>query len=306
MKVLVTGGAGFIGSHLVRTLLQKGDEPVVLDNLSTGLRENLPGDVRLEVMDVQDERLMEFFQRERFQAVVHLAGQTMVNVSIDRPVHDARENIIGGVRVLEACRNTNVERIIFSSSAAVYGDTPEENLPIRESQNPSPMSFYGLSKLTMEQYMSLYQKTYGLDYVILRFSNVFGERQGDGGEGGVISIFAKKAADGQQITIYGDGEQTRDFIYAGDVADGIMAALRTEEVNNIYNLSSQTEISIRQLVTHLSAVAGRKLVPKYEPPRPGDIYRSCLNNMRASRGMGWTPKTPLEQALKNTYSYLLK
>ncbi len=306
MKVLVTGGAGFIGSHLVRKLLQAGDEPVVLDNLSSGLRENLPENVRLVEMDVKDERVLELFQREQFETVVHLAGQTMVNVSIADPVFDAEENLIGGTRILEACRNTGVKRIIFSSSAAVYGDTAEENLPIMESQSPCPMSFYGLSKLTMEQYIALYHKTYGLDYVILRFSNVFGERQGDGGEGGVISIFAKQAAERKQITIYGDGEQTRDFIYAGDVADGILAALHTDEVNSTYNLSTQTETSLRQLVTHLSSVAGRQLVPKYAPPRPGDIYRSCLNNMRAARGMGWSPKTPLADALKNTYSYFLK
>jgi len=145
-----------------------------------------------------------------------------------------------------------------------------------------------------------------LDYVILRFSNVFGERQGDGGEGGVISIFAKRVAEGKPITIFGDGEQTRDFIYAGDVASGIDAALHTEDANTVYNLSTKTETSIRQLVTYLSAVAGKKIVPKYAPPRSGDIYRSSLDNLRASRGMDWAPKTPLEEALKHTYEHFLK
>ena len=306
MKVLITGGAGFIGSHLVRRLLANGDESVVLDNLSSGLRENLPENVRLIVMDVQDDAMLELFQKERFDAVVHLAGQTMVNRSLDQPVHDARENIVGGIKVLEACRHTNVKMIVFSSSAAVYGDVSEDELPVRESQPPRPMSFYGLSKLTMEQYLELYYKTYGLNYVILRFANVFGERQGDGGEGGVISIFAKRVAEGEPITIFGDGEQTRDFIYAGDVANGIAAALRTEAVNNIYNLSTKSETSIRQLVTYLSSVAGRKIVPKYGPPRPGDIYRSSLDNLRAARGMDWMPETPLEEALTNTYGYFLK
>lgn len=306
MKILVTGGAGFIGSHLIRRLIDDGDVPVVVDNLSSGLRENLPEDVRLVVMDVQDDAMLELFQRERFDAVVHLAGQTMVNVSIDKPVHDAMENIVGGIKVLDACRHTNVKRIVFSSSAAVYGDVSEDDLPIRESQSLSPMSFYGLSKLSMERYLELYHQTYGLDYVILRFSNVFGERQGDGGEGGVISIFAKRVAEEEPVTIFGDGEQTRDFIYAGDVAGGIAAALRTASVNNVYNLSTKTETSIRQLVTYLSSVAGRKIVPKYGPPRPGDIYRSCLDNLRAARGMGWSPETPLEEALKNTYGYFLK
>lgn len=306
MKILVTGGAGFIGSHLVRRLMANGDDVVVIDNLSSGLSENLPNEVRLIVMDVQDDALLELFQKERFDAVVHLAGQTMVDVSIEKPDHDAMENIIGGIKILEACRQTNVKRVIFSSSAAVYGDVSEDDLPVRESQALAPMSFYGLSKLTMEKYLELYKKTYGLDYVILRFSNVFGERQGDGGEGGVISIFAKCLAEGKPITIFGDGEQTRDFIYAGDVASGIDAALRTDSVNTVYNLSTRTEISIRQLVTYLSSVAEKKIVPKYGPPRPGDIYRSCLDNLRASRGMEWTPGTPLEEALKQTYEYLLK
>lgn len=306
MKILVTGGAGFIGSHLVRRLMANGDDVVVIDNLSSGLSENLPNEVRLIVMDVQDDALLELFQKERFDAVVHLAGQTMVDVSIEKPDHDAMENIIGGIKILEACRHTNVKRVIFSSSAAVYGDVSEDDLPVRESQALAPMSFYGLSKLTMEKYLELYKKTYGLDYVILRFSNVFGERQGDGGEGGVISIFAKCLAEGKPITIFGDGEQTRDFIYAGDVASGIDAALRTDSVNTVYNLSTRTEISIRQLVTYLSSVAEKKIVPKYGPPRPGDIYRSCLDNLRASRGMEWTPGTPLEEALKQTYEYLLK
>ena len=306
MKVLVTGGAGFIGSHLLRKLLKDGDEPVVLDNLSSGLRENLPEAVRLFVMDVQEDAMMELFQKERFDAVVHLAGQTMVNVSLEQPVYDAKENIVGGLKVLEACRHTNVKRVIFSSSAAVYGDVSEDELPIRESQPTCPMSFYGLSKLSMERYLELYHEIFGLDYVILRFANVFGERQGDGGEGGVISIFAKRVAEGKPITIFGDGEQTRDFIYAGDVANGIAAALRTESVNNVYNLSTKTETSIRQLVTYLSSVTGRKIVPKYGPPRPGDIYRSSLDNLRAARGMKWAPETPLEEALKNTYGYFLK
>ncbi len=306
MKILVTGGAGFIGSHVVRKLMNDGDEPVAVDNLSSGLRENLSEEARLIVMDVLDESIMELFQKERFDAVVHLAGQTMVDTSLHKPDYDARENIIGGIRIMEACRQTNVKRIIFSSSAAVYGDVAEDDLPVRESQSPAPMSFYGLSKLTIEHYMELYHRIYGLDYVVLRFSNVFGERQGDGGEGGVISIFAKQVAKGKPITIFGDGEQTRDFIYAGDVASGVAAALHTESVNTVYNLSSKSEISIRQLVTYLSAVTGKKIVPKYGPPRPGDIYRSCLDNQRASRGLNWTPETPLEDALKQTYEYLLK
>ena len=306
MKVLVTGGAGFIGSHVIRRLLEDGDEPVALDNLSTGLKENLPKDARLIVMDVQDDAMMELFRQERFDAVVHLAGQTMVNVSIQRPVHDARENIIGAVRMFEASRQTGVQRVVIASSAAVYGNVSEDDLPIRENQPLSPMSFYGLSKSTMERYAELYHEIFGLDYVTLRFANVFGERQGDGGEGGVISIFAKQLAHGQPITIFGDGGQTRDFIYAGDIASGIDAALHTEEANTVYNLGTQTETSLRQLVLHFSAIIGKRIEPQYEPPRPGDIYRSMLKRLRAARGMDWMPETPLEEGLKRTYEHFLR
>ena len=168
------------------------------------------------------------------------------------------------------------------------------------------MSFYGLSKVTAERYLELYHECFGLDYVILRFANVYGERQGDGGEGGVISIFARNVAEGNEITIFGDGEQTRDFIYAGDIAEGVAAALTTTQANVVYNLSTQTQTSLRELVDVLSNVAGRRIIPKYGPERPGDIYKSSLSNARARRGLGWKPAVSLEEGLRRTYAYFLK
>ena len=207
------------------------------------------------------------------------------------------------MRVLEAARAANVKRVIFASTAAVYGDVKEDDLPVREAQPTEPMSFYGLSKLAVEKYLDMYHAVYGLEYVILRFANVYGERQGDGGEGGVISIFAKAMAEGRDITIYGDGEQTRDFVYAGDIAEGIVAALQTEEVNAAYNLSTQTETSLRELVSLLSEICGREIVPKYGPERDGDIYKSMLSNSRARRGLGWQPEISLADGLRRTYEY---
>ncbi len=305
MKILVTGGAGFIGSHLIRRLLAEGEDAVALDNLSYGLRENLPAEARFVQMDIQDDRLTDFCREEQFDAIVHLAGQTSVAVSVQDPVLDARENVLGGVRVMEAARKSGVKRMVFSSTAAVYGNVPEEVLPIREECPLAPLSGYGLSKITTEHYLALYHELYGLDYVVLRFSNVFGERQGDGGEGGVISIFTKSIATGKGITIFGDGGQTRDFIYAGDVARGILAALRTGACNTVYHLSTCTEISLNQLVEKLSVIAGRRLVPARQEARQGDIYRSVLDNRKAREALGWQPEMPLEEALRRTYGHFI-
>ena len=303
MNILVTGGAGFIGSHLVRHLLAKGEQVTALDNLSTGLAENLPPEAKLVEMDILDEELPKVVAAGAFDAIVHLAAQTMVDTSIKDPLLDTRENLMGTVHVLEAARAANVKRVIFASTAAVYGDVKEDDLPVREAQPTLPLSFYGLSKLSVEKYLEMYEKLYGMEYVVLRFANVYGERQGDGGEGGVISIFAKAVAEGRDITIYGDGEQTRDFVYAGDIAEGILAALRTEEVNAAYNLSTQTETSLRELVSLLAEIRGREIVPKYGAEREGDIYKSMLSNSRARRGLDWQPATTLAEGLRRTYEY---
>jgi len=303
LNILVTGGAGFIGSHLVRHLLAKGENVTALDNLSTGLAENLPPEAKLVEMDILDADLPKVVAAGAFDAIVHLAAQTMVDTSIKDPLLDTRENLMGTVHVLEAARAANVKRVIFASTAAVYGDVKEDDLPVREAQPTLPLSFYGLSKLSVEKYLEMYEKLYGMEYVVLRFANVYGERQGDGGEGGVISIFAKAVAEGRDITIYGDGEQTRDFVYAGDIAEGILAALRTEEVNAAYNLSTQTETSLRELVSLLAEIRGREIVPKYGAEREGDIYKSMLSNSRARRGLDWQPATTLAEGLRRTYEY---
>ena len=303
MHILVTGGAGFIGSHLVRLLLSRQQQVTVVDNFSTGLRENLPEDIKIIELDVTSPKLARVFAEGKFDAVVHLAGQTTVHVSMADPELDGVQNIVGSIHVLEQARAHGVRRVIFASTAASYGDVPEERLPIDEFQTLAPLSFYGLSKVTVERYLALYQRAFGLDYVVLRFANVYGERQGDGGEGGVISIFARRVAEKRPITIYGDGEQTRDFIYAGDIARGIFAALRTKHVNRAYNLSTQKETSLNELVSVLGKVAGREIKPDYGPARTGDIYQSLLANGRARRFLGWEPETSLEEGLSRTFHY---
>lgn len=303
-KVLITGGAGFIGSHIIEVLQKENCEITVLDNLHTGLRENVPNDIRLIEMDIRDKSVLNLFEQYQFDVVLHLAGQTMVNVSVDDPFYDADINIMGTVNILEACRKTGVKRIVFSSTAATYGDI--EKVPIREEFSVNPLSFYGLSKLTVEKYLKLYHDLYGLEYVILRYANVYGERQGDGGEGGVISIFTKKIAKDESFVIHGDGKQTRDFVYAGDVARANWYAANTEYCNTIYNVSTNSETSIRELVDLLERASGKTIDRQYGERREGDIYRSVLDNSKIVTNLNWMPMINLQEGLKRTYDYFVK
>ncbi len=302
MKVLVTGGAGFIGSHIVEKLIDKKLEVVVVDNLSTGLRDNVHHKAKFIELDIRSKDLQDLMEKERFDYVIHQAAQTMVPKSVDDPHFDCDVNILGSVNVLEGCRKTNVKRIIFASTAAVYGDV--QNIPVKEDAFTAPTSFYGLSKLSVENYLKLYHKLYGLEYIVLRYANVYGERQGDAGEGGVVSIFTRKIVYSEPITVFGDGGQTRDFIYVGDIASANYQALVTKEANCVYNISTQTETSVNTLIELMSKVSGLKLDKVCAPPREGDIYRSSLSNTAVCQRMGWQPKTPLLEGLARTYESL--
>ena len=306
MNVLVTGGAGFIGSHLVRQLLAAKHEVTVFDNVSTGTWQHLPqgkDTCTCWELDIRDKEAREKIEQAKFDIIVHLAAQTMVDVSVKDPEFDASENIMGTVNILEAARHSGVKRIIFASTAASYGDVTEDKLPIREEETLAPMSFYGLSKVTVEKYLKLYHDLYGLDYVALRFANVYGERQGDTGEGGVISIFAKRIAKDQGITVFGDGRQTRDFIYAGDIAAGIIAAMTTDKANAVYNLSNQTETSLLELIELMAKASGKTVEPAFAAPREGDINRSMLCHEAAVQNLNWQPKMDLAEGLARTINY---
>ena len=303
MKVLVTGGAGFIGSHVIRNMIADNIDVVVLDNLSTGQYEHLPDGVTFWQEDVRSVVVRERIADGHFDAIVHLAAQILVDASIRDPYFDADENIMGFINVLEGARAGGVRRVIFPSSAAVYGDVAESQLPLAEDMPLAPLSFYGLTKEMSERYLELYHRHYGLDYVVLRFANVYGERQGDNGEGGVISIFAKKAARGEDITIFGDGNQTRDFVYAGDIAHGIRRALVTEHANTAYNLSTQMETSLNDLVKIFDSIRQSGLHVSYGPDRDGDIYRSCLSREKAQKGLDWKPCCSLAEGLRKTLDY---
>ena len=303
MKILVTGGAGFIGSHVLCELLSAGHEVVVLDNLSTGNHDHIPEGVAFWEEDIRSPAARDHIAGGRFDAIVHLAAQILVDASIHDPYFDADENIMGLVNVLEGARAGGVRRVIFPSSAAVYGDVAEAELPLVEDTPLAPLSFYGLTKEMSERYLELYHRHYGLEYVVLRFANVYGERQGDKGEGGVISIFAQKAVRGEDITIFGDGGQTRDFVYAGDIARGIRMALVTERADTVYNLSTQTETSLNELVDIFTEIRQTEWHASHAPSREGDIYRSCLSREKAKQGLGWEPQCGLTEGLRRTLQY---
>ncbi|MDR3591649.1 MAG: NAD-dependent epimerase/dehydratase family protein [Negativicutes bacterium] len=302
MKVLVTGGAGFIGSHVVAELLRRDYQVVIVDNLSTGLLENIDARASFHKLDVTADDLNELFAGEKVDFVIHLAAQTAVPRSLAEPEYDCQANILGTVKVMEAARKNGVRRVIFASSAAVYGDGAA--IPISEDAHLDPASFYGLSKLTAEKYLKLYSKVFDIEYVVLRYANVYGERQGDAGEGGVVSIFARKVLAGQPISIFGDGGQTRDFIYAGDIAAANCQALVTRDANTVYNISTGTETSVNELVELMAAAAGRRSEKRYLPAREGDIYRSLLDNRAACKCLDWQPAVGLADGLAATYRFL--
>ncbi|HEY3423524.1 MAG TPA: NAD-dependent epimerase/dehydratase family protein [Negativicutes bacterium] len=304
MKVLVTGGAGFIGSHIVDRLLGENCAVVVVDNLSTGRSSNINPAARFIEMDIRNPQLLDMFTIEQFDYVIHLAAQTMVPKSLEAPDYDCQINILGTINVLEACRKTKIKRVIFSSTAATYGNTA--CIPVTEQVATEPTSFYGLSKLTVEKYLVLYHQIYGLDYVVLRYANVYGERQGDAGEGGVISIFIRKISNGQPITIFGDGGQTRDFVYAGDVANANYQALLTPGANAVYNISTQTETSVNTLVELIGKISGKAVEKVNSTPRDGDIYRSSLSNVLAKSTLSWQPQMALLDGLFKTYHFFKK
>ena len=302
MKILVTGGAGFIGSHSVDQLIAAGHQVAVVDDLSSGLAENLNPAAAFVRMNIMDQAIFELFERQRFDAVLHLAAQTIVPSSLDRPDIDAQINVLGTLQILEGCRRTGVRKMVFSSSAAVYGDVGE--LPVPEMAAGNPSSFYGLSKLTAERYIQMYHSLHGLNYVILRYANVYGDRQGDRGEGGVVSIFSRNMLTGGKTTIFGDGRQTRDFVYVDDVAAANLLALTGNFSGDVLNVGTQSETTVNQLAKTLIELTAYQGDLDYQPARTGDIVRSMLRNVRACQELGWSPRTSLTAGLERTCRYI--
>ena len=294
MKVLVTGGAGFIGSHLVNALLDKGEEVHIVDDLSTGKQENLNPAASFHKMDICDPGLNKLICSIRPKVVFHLAAQVSVPRSMENPYEDTRINVLGTVNLLEACVQAGVKRVVLSSSAAVYG--MPKYIPINEDHPLLTISPYGVSKAVGEEYLRLYHRLYGLEYVVLRYANVFGPGQDTAGEGGVVSVFAQALRDGHPLMIYGDGDQTRDFIYVKDVVRANLAALSCDPAITV-NVSTQRATSVNNLANLMKRLVNSSSAIKYAPERPGDIRDSTLGNRRAKDLLEWEPAFTLEEGL---------
>ncbi|MGM0904478.1 MAG: NAD-dependent epimerase/dehydratase family protein [Bacillota bacterium] len=288
MKVLVTGGLGFIGSHIVDRLIADGHEVVVVDNLVSGSRQNLHPQAKFYQMDIRDQKIETVFLTENPDCLIHQAAQVSVQKSMDDPLYDGSLNIIATINLLNACKKAGVKKLIYASTAAVYG-VPED-LPIKEDYKIRPLSFYGLSKATCEEYIQLYCKMHEINFTILRYANVYGPRQSKDGEAGVITIFINQLMNKKPIYVYGDGKQTRDFIYVKDVAKANILAL-TRANNQTINISSNIELSLNNLIQELTVHFGRNKDIKINhlDKRLGDISRSCLSNVKAKIDLTWEP-----------------
>jgi UDP-glucose 4-epimerase len=308
MRTLVTGGAGFIGSNLVDALLARGDEVTVLDDLSTGRRVNLEGALaggaRLAEIDVRDGVAVgALLADDRPELVFHLAAQIDVRKSVEDPYFDAAVNVGGTANVLEAARANGVGRVVFvSTGGALYGEGADQQLPLPESTPISPLSGYGQSKYAAEGYLGLFERLHGLSGMSLRLGNVYGPRQDPLGEAGVVAIFCGLVKNGGRPIVYGDGTQTRDYIYVGDVVSAALAAGATR-LGGAVNIGTGREASVLDLVEILAGLEGREdFAPEFAPERAGEVQRISLDAALAERELGWTPQTTLEQGLAQTLS----
>lgn len=302
MKILVTGGAGFIGSHVVDLLIEKGHEVVVVDDLSTGHRSNVNPAATFYQIDIRSPQVAEIFEKEQPQVIDHHAAQMDVRYSVENPLFDADVNVLGSINLIELARKFDIERFIYiSTGGAVYGEP--EYLPCDEDHPVNPICPYGASKHTVEHYLYMYQELYGLNYVILRYPNVYGPRQDPHGEAGVVAIFSGQMLTGDQVVINGDGEQERDFVYVGDCARANLLALSTENVNSIFNLGYGKGTTINEIFANLKNISGYELSAKHGPAKVGETRRIFLEASKAEKELNWVPTIGLEAGLKETVEY---
>lgn len=301
MKVLITGGAGFIASHVADAYVAQGYDVHILDDFSSGRRENVSADVTVHEMSITDPAMAQLFEAHRFDVLNHHAAQLDVRRSVADPGFDATVNVLGFLNLMEAGRRCGLKKVIFASTGgALYGEPvfapQDEDHPLR------PISPYGITKLTTERYLYYYQQQHGISYVALRYANVYGPRQNPGGEAGVVSIFARMLLDGQPPTIYGDGMQTRDYVYVGDVVAANVAALG-HGGSGAFNIGTGEETTVNQLFGAIRDVLEIDARPAYAPPRTGEQLRSVLGWSRAHRVLGWEPGVALEEGVAATMEW---
>lgn len=297
MRALVTGGAGFIGSHIVDLLVAEGHEAAVVDNLVTGKRENLNPRADFYEVDVVSASLRHVLASVRPEVVYHEAAQMSVKASTDDPAYDARINVLGLVNLLEACAETGVRKVVFASSGATYGNP--DYLPIDENHPQRPASPYGITKMVAEHYLRYYALDRGVNFTALRYGNVYGPRQDSHGEAGVVAIFGRQLLSGQTPTIHWDGEQTRDYVYVTDVARANLLAATAGD-GGCYCVGTGVGTSVNHLYQLLCAAAGVSIMPSRAPRRPGDLRTAYFDIRRAGRDLGWEPKVPLDEGLRQT------
>jgi UDP-glucose 4-epimerase len=298
VRAVVTGGAGFIGSHIVDALVARGDEVHVLDNLTRGKRENVATGAQLHEADIRHDT-SDVFAEARPEVCFHLAAQIDVRVSVERPDLDADVNVVGTLRVLQAAREHGTKIVFSSTGGAIYGEC---NAPADEDHPRAPLAPYGVSKLAGEEYIEAYNRLYGGGHVSLRYGNVYGPRQDPHGEAGVVAIFMSALRDGKTARIYGNGEQTRDYVFVGDVVAATIAAVQHD--GGVFNVGTGVETAVVDLYERIEDVAGIERAPEHADPRPGELQRSVLDPLRAERELGWRPQHSLDEGLAATWAWI--
>jgi len=307
-KILVTGGAGFIGSHLVDALIEKGHKVVVVDNLSTGKKENINKKAKFYKIDICSPKIGEIFKKEKPEICFHFAAQINVRKSVEDPIFDAKVNILGSLNVIQNFINSqkskikNLKFIFASTGGAIYGDATK--IPTPENYPANPISPYGIAKLTVENYLKFYKENFGLKFISLRFSNVYGPRQDPKGEAGVVAIFIEKLLKGERPIIFGNGNQTRDFIFVEDVVSACLKTMEYKGKKEIFNIGTGIETSINELYKIISELLKTKIKPKYAPQKPGDLKRSCLDISLTKKELKWVSKFSLKEGLQKTIESL--
>ena len=300
MRALVTGGAGFIGSHVVDALVARGDDVFVLDDLSSGRRENVNDGARLVMVDIRDAAAVEkAFGEAKPETCFHLAAQADLRVSVARPVFDAEVNLLGTINVLESARTVEAQVVFSSTGGAIYGECDG---PADEDSPRMPLAPYGASKLAGEEYLATWSRLYGAAHVALRYANAYGPRQDPHGEAGVVAIFFGRIAHGQELHIYGDGRQTRDYVYVADVVAATLAA--SDAPAGVYNIGTGIETSVLDLAAACKRASGIDAEIVFDPPRLGELARSVLDSSRAAAALGFRPATTLDDGLTATWNFV--